>query len=162
MAQRAAPGVSSNKKWRMRAHVCWFAVVRWFMFCAVRSICLAPARSCTSRLKDFVPRCRPATALTLSLELADRAADEEARRISSELGIVASLRVTCRLHVVEPDRCNRLSASRLWCLCVVSVVWELRGTYADRTSPPACAAPTRCFSNGVWVHPTGAGRLRCP
>ena len=35
-------------------------------------------------------------------ELADRAADEEARRISSELGIVASLRVTCRLHVVKP------------------------------------------------------------
>ena len=53
-------------------------------------------------------------------ELADRAADEEARRISSELGIVASLRVTCRLHVVKPDCCNRLSASRLWCLCVVS------------------------------------------
>ena len=81
--------------------------------------------------------------------LADRAADEEARRISSELGIVASLRVTCRLHVVKPYRCNRLSASRLWCLCVVSVVWELRGTYADRTSPPACAALTRCISNGV-------------
>ena len=39
-------------------------------------------------------------------ELADRAADEEARRICSELGIVASLRITCRPHVVKSNRCN--------------------------------------------------------
>ena len=82
-------------------------------------------------------------------ELADRAANEEARRISSELGIVASLCVTCRPHVVKPICCTCLSANRLWSLCVVSGGWELRGTYADRTLPPARAALTRCFSNGV-------------
>ena len=55
-------------KRRTRAHACLFEAVRYFIFCAVRSTCLAPARSCTSRLKDFVPRCRRTTALTLSLE----------------------------------------------------------------------------------------------
>ena len=46
-------------------------------------------------------------------ELADRAANEEARRIASELGVVASLHVTCRLPVVKLSRRPCLSATCL-------------------------------------------------
>ena len=86
-------------------------------------------------------------------ELGDRAADEETRLIVSELGVVANLRVTCRLHS-KRQLLNQVSS------CVLAR-WlrrgELKGTWARTTPLAAVAAPTKCLLNGLWVLPTGSG-----